>query len=116
MSLRPACICRELDAVFWYVPNELELSVFTNPERFVWLKTLKTSQRNWNVNRSVIFVLLRSAQSNSWKLASGKTFRPSVPGFPSNGCTNGNPLELSQMVAALGEVLNPRGHLEGLRA
>src|SRR6266513_1659863 len=116
MSFRPACICRELDAVLWYVPNELDISVFTNPDRFVWLKTLKTSHRNWKVTRSVIFVLLRSAQSNSWKLASGKTFRPSVPGFPSNGCINGNPLELVQMVAALVEVLTPRVHLAGIRA
>src|SRR6266478_1897900 len=116
MSFRPACICRELDAVLSYVPNAPDFSVFTNPERYVWLKTLKTSQRNWKVNRSVIFVLLRSAQSNSWKLASGKAFRPIVPGFPSSGCINGNPLELSQMVAALVDVLTPRVHLAGIKA
>src|SRR5258708_1922357 len=116
MSFRPACICRELEAVLWYVPNELELSVFTNPDRFVWLKTLKTSQRNWNLTRSVSFVFLRSAQSNSWKLASGKTFRPMVPAFPSSGCINGNPLELSQMTAAFVDVLTPRVHLAGIKA
>ena len=108
MSFRPACIRRESDAVLWYVPNDLELNVFTNPERFVWLNTLNTSQRNWKVKRSVIFVFLRSAQLKSWKLASGKTFRPSVPGFPSNGCTNGNPLVLVQIVAGLEDVFTPR--------
>src|SRR5260370_39520068 len=56
------------------------------------------------------------AQSNSWKLARGKTFRPRVPGLPSNGCVNGKPLLSVQMVAALEDVLTPRVQRLGIKA
>src|SRR6266481_6662806 len=116
MTFKPACICRELDAVLVYCPKDAEVRVFVKPERFVWLKTLNTSQRNWSVNLSVIFVFLSMAQSNSWKLARGKAFRPRVPGLPSNGCVNGKPLLSVQMVAALEDVLTPRVQRLGIKA
>src|SRR5713226_5070727 len=108
MTFKPACICLELEAVLWYCPNERDVRLFTKPAKLVWLNTLVASQRNWNVTRSVTLVFFKTAQSKSWKPASGNLLRPRLPWLPSNGCVNRNPLVLVQIIAGLVERLTPR--------
>src|SRR5437879_3203447 len=72
-------------------PKVAEPTVLPGWAKFGWLKRLKNSERNWTVNRSLIFMFLIREKSKLLKPGPTVPLRPKLPKteVPHPGCSTG---------------------------